>query len=175
MSRWTLQTLDGADSYTFAINPDHQDAPQNKDLINWSWNFQSGFAGIRAPKQPVLWHFSGVLRSQAQYDELIAWATTHRTKVRLTTDLPETLIIRITGFAPERTAPQRVAAPWRHTYSITALIFSSQPGVSNTVTAPTSTPALTLHAPAGSTGNATVLGTAVLSTVEAPDGAVSAP
>jgi hypothetical protein len=173
LRRWTFETLDGVSTYTFSFNPNAATSPHAKDSLEWFCQTDGTFVGLRTLAKPVDWSFSGVLRDQIQYNELVDWVTAHRTRVRLITDLPETLIVRLNGFSPDRTGPQRTNVPWRHTYTMKALVFSYEPGVSRTVSGPLGS--TTLRAFAGSTGAATVAGPTTLVTVSALNGNVSTP
>ena len=121
-ARWKLETLDASDTYTFAMNPNAMAPPHPADGVSFTYT-PNGYIGVRTPAQPVSWQFSGVLREQAQFDALVLWVTMHRTKVRLTTDLNEQLIVRLSGFTAERQASSR-HVPWRRTYSMKALVYS---------------------------------------------------
>lgn len=174
MRRWILETLDGAEQYTFPINPSSQDSPHPSDDVSWSCNTQptqATFAGLRTPAQPVDWSFTGVLRTQAQYDDMLAWAG-RRTKLRLITDLPETLIVRLLGFAPERTGPPRRNVLWRHTYQVKAKVYSYDSGIPAGVTAPRGS--TVVAAPTGIV-QSTIFGLAASITTAAPAGTASSP
>ena len=121
-TRWKLETLDASASYVFAMNPNAMAPPHPADAVTFAYT-RNGYIGIRTPAVPVSWQFSGILREQAQYDALVLWVTTHRTKVRLTTDLNERLVVRLSGLSADRQASGR-NVPWRHTYTMKALVYS---------------------------------------------------
>lgn len=127
MHRWTFTTLDGLSSYIVPINPNQAESPLREQALSWFLDSASGFTGMRSKRQPVQWSFSGVIRSQQHYEALMLWAR-KREKVRILTDLDELLVVRITGFKPERKGPPRRGVEWRHTYRVDALIFSYDTG-----------------------------------------------
>lgn len=123
MSRWKLELLSGGESYEFEINPNAQENPHPARSINWNFHPTLGFSGSRAGRQPHPWSFSGVLRSQAQYDALLLWVD-KKVKIRLTDDLGNTRVIRLLEFSPQQTAGARSRhAPWRMIYTMRCLIF----------------------------------------------------
>lgn len=127
LTRWTLSTLDGLDTYTVPINPNQADSALRDQTLTWFLDSSAGFTGMRAKRAPVPWSFSGVVRSQEHYDALMEWAR-KRQRVRILTDLGELLEVRITGFQPDRGAPPRRNVEWRHTYKVSALVFSYDAG-----------------------------------------------
>lgn len=123
MSRWKLELLSGGEFYEFEINPNAQDNPHPTRSIKWDFHPTLGFSGTRQGRSPHDWSFSGVLRSQAQYDALLLWVG-KKVKVRLTDDLGNKRIIRLLEFSPQQTAGARSRhAPWRMTYTMRCLIF----------------------------------------------------
>lgn len=123
MPRWTLSTLDGAQSYVFVINPNEQTSPFPARGVAWDFNgAKLGWSGKREGRTGHRWTFSGVLRDQAQYDALLLWVG-KRTKVRLTDDRGDSFIVRLVTFAPTQQASARSHTPWRMTYEMTALVY----------------------------------------------------
>lgn len=127
MIRWRLETRDGSASYTFEINPNKQDSPYLARDIQWEFHHSTGFTGRRAGRTPHAWGFSGVLRSQAQYDALLEWVG-KRSKVILIDDRNDRYLLRLLEFKPVQTAGARNRhAPWRMTYTVTAQIYELLP------------------------------------------------
>lgn len=123
-TRWTLS--DGVVTYAFQINPNAAENLLPSRDIRWDYNRNKGFSGTRAPRRPVPWSFSGVLRSQAQHDDLLLWLN-KRVRLTLTTDLGQTLTVRLTAFKPSQQTGGASALPWRMTYSMSCLISSDEP------------------------------------------------
>lgn len=123
MSRWKIALLDNSQSYTFGISPNDQDSPVLARPVTWDFNPTLGFSGKRAGKLPKQWSFSGVLRSQAQYEALRLWVG-KRVKVRLTDDRGDTFIVRLLEFEPtQQAAARNVNAPYRMTYTVRCLLY----------------------------------------------------
>lgn len=116
--QWKFETLDGLQSYLLEINPNATTTPVRTRPITWTAT-RAGFTGTKEKKAPVPWEFSGVLRSQAQYDTFVTWVTKDE-KVRVTTHLGQVYVLRFNGFKP--VSGGRAAAPFRHLYSIAALV-----------------------------------------------------
>lgn len=126
MNRWTLQTLDGLETYVFTINPNAQESPYRVRSITWDFHPTVGFSGRRAPRLPQRWSFSGVLRTREQYDALILWAN-KGVKVRLTDDRGDKFVVRLTNFSPTQQGGARVrVAPFRFTYTMEAFVYEIQ-------------------------------------------------
>jgi hypothetical protein len=125
--RWKFETLDGAETYTFEINPNTQSSPiSNRDI---TWNYAAvrdggtpvGYSGTRAPRAPKPWEFGGVVRSKEQYDAFIYWLN-KKAWVRVTDDLGRQFIIRILSFEPAQEAGSGRRVPYRHTYTVRTVI-----------------------------------------------------
>lgn len=126
-TRWKLETLDAAESYTFEINPNAQDSPFLVRNVTWDYNGPVlGWSGRRDGRLPKDWSFSGVLRSQAQYDALLVWVG-KRVKIKLTDDRGTVYTLRLTTFSPSQQGPARRNAPWRMTYTMRAMVYDVEP------------------------------------------------
>jgi hypothetical protein len=122
--RWRFETLDSSQVYAFPINPNGlTSAIANRDI---TWDYSSvpgggGYAGKRAPRAPVPFEFSGVLRSVGQYDALVLWVNKN-TWVRLVDHLERTLVVRLLLIDLEQQGKSRnIHAPYRHTYTMKAI------------------------------------------------------
>lgn len=123
--RWKLETISGPlETYAFEINPNAQESPLPNRRVTWNFNGpRLGWSGSRAGRTPERWSFSGVLRSQSQYDELIRWVG-KRVKVRLTDDRGDAYTVRLLTFTPtQQAAARNIHAPFRMTYSVAALVY----------------------------------------------------
>lgn len=127
--RWKLETLDNVSSYTLHMNPNDAETLVPPTPMGWSrgrgvaaGSVRPIFVGNHQTEGPLPWQISGVLRDEAQYDEMLGWLG-RGTKIRLTTDLGQVLIVRLLSFTPKRVGSQRRAAPFRHTYVMKALVY----------------------------------------------------
>lgn len=126
MSRWKLETLDGSDSYTFGMSPNEQDSPVPNREVTWDFNPGLGWSGKRAGRLPKQWSFSGILRTQEQYEALRDWAN-KRVKIRLTDDRGDSFIVRLLEFEPtQRAAARNVNVPYRMTYTMRGLLYEME-------------------------------------------------
>lgn len=125
--RWRLASLNGTEVYDFEINPNQAESPHLNRGIAWEFNGPAlGWSGRREGRTPLAWSFSGVLRSQEQYEALRLWVG-KRKKVRLTDDRGDSLILRLTEFSPTQVGGARGRhAPWRMTYTVNALVYEVQ-------------------------------------------------
>lgn len=120
---WRLETLDAAETYSFEINPNAQDSPFRNRSISWNFHPNTGFTGQRSGRTGYEWTFSGVLRTQAQYDAMLAWVA-KGVKVHLFDDRGDKLLLRLTKFSPTQQGGARTRhAPWRWTYTMNALVY----------------------------------------------------
>ena len=124
MRRWSFTTEGGGETYTFEINPNAQGNPLPSREMTWDSHPTLGWSGKRAPRAPLPWEFSGVLRSKAQYDALLRWVG-KRVKIVVTDDRGERLTVRLLSFEPAQEAGTRHrSAPYRMQYTMRALIFT---------------------------------------------------
>lgn len=123
MRRWRIYTVDNLESYTFEINPNAQSTPYLARPVEWDYDSVTGFTGRRAGDLPVRWTFSGVLRTQSQYDAFVLWVG-KRVKVWITDDRLDQYLVRLVRFRPRQEAGFRSRqAPWRMTYSMECLLY----------------------------------------------------
>lgn len=124
-SRWRFATLDGSEIYEFPVNPNEHGSFVETREIAWEAS-PTGFSGRREGRTPLATSFSGVVRSEGQYNALLDWLN-KKTKIRLTTDLGQQFIVRLTAYKPTQEAGYRSRhAPWRHTYTMDLLIFTTE-------------------------------------------------
>lgn len=124
--RWTLSTLDGSETYTLQINPQSMESPFPVRAVEWEWNGpRLGWSGRRAGRTPKQWSFSGVLRSEEQYNDLLAWVGKSH-KIQLTDDRGDQFLIRLLEFKPTQTGSSRSRiVPWRMTYTMQAQVYAA--------------------------------------------------
>lgn len=121
--RWVFNDPYASASYTFEINPNEGGTPTLEKTFS-SIRTASPvpkrlvFEGRPKPKQMA---FSGVVREQDQYQALLTWRNKRR-QVQVTDDLGRTYWIYITNleFSPGGREP----APWRHEYTVEAIVLS---------------------------------------------------
>lgn len=119
MARWKFATLDGLETYTMDMSPNEAASPIQGRSVAWTYS-REGYTGTRAGRVPTTWSFSGTLRTEEQFEAFVAWLN-KRVKIRVTTDLGETYVVRLVSFVPEA-ARSRRQAPHRHTYVFNCLI-----------------------------------------------------
>src|SRR4051794_22764766 len=121
--RWTLHDPVLGDSYTMEINPNAMTALGGPLQVRAGGIMPKGAALLFGrPALPTDWQFSGVLRSQAQYEAFVDWMS-RPNRLQLTDHLDRTLVVQLKSFEPVASRGRR-AVPWRHTYSINALVFN---------------------------------------------------
>lgn len=142
---WTFHSMDGdpVEKYEFEINPNDQDTPTRSRTITWfddpalfwkSYDTKTGYPGVhaiplygytglRSPQTPIPWTFRGVVRSEEQYRALEHWVARQR-RVLLIDDLGQAMEIFLLSLQFEQVAGARNRhAPYRHTYTMTCLIY----------------------------------------------------
>lgn len=132
LPRWKLVAADGSDSYIFHINPREADSAfDNDQSITWfsrgGYGYANGghgyqYGGLRNPKQPQNWSFTGIVMDQDQHDKLLDWSR-RSGLVYLMTDLGELLKVRLLGIKFTRKAPVSPRQPLRQEYTMNALVY----------------------------------------------------
>lgn len=115
----------GADpfEYIFPINPNAMTSPFGPKNITSraAVGPQGQKIAWEGAQGPVDWQWSGDLFSQEMYEKLTLW-TAKGNRVFLTDHLQRRWIVYLTSFDP---VPKRsVRYPWRHTYTMKAIVFS---------------------------------------------------
>lgn len=129
-TRWILSDPDTGDSWTMPINPDSA-LPVSTEIRAYSTasSNRDGHTRVFAGKpRDNDWGWSGVIRTKAHYDQLLAWSE-RDTAITVTDHLGRTLRVFITKFDPtDRPPTGRVN--WRLRYSISCkLLHWSMPPV----------------------------------------------
>lgn len=117
---WVI--TDGVTSYTFAISPNDMKIPIVQRDTKYNWNPPAGFSGSSSRTTPLPWSFSGVLRTEAQYNALRTWCQSKK-KVTITDHLGRDFTARLLSFQPEQSGSSRRSAPWRHVYTVEAALY----------------------------------------------------
>lgn len=124
MLRWKLELAsDPNTSYVLEINPNQMTTPVQPQSIQWDYHPVNGYTGNKKRLGAHTWEFSGVLRSQAQYDALVLWANRKKT-VKVTDDRGDTFLVKLLQFSPTQAGGGRLRhAPWRMEYSMSCLLY----------------------------------------------------
>lgn len=125
MTRWTFADPSTSESYTFIVNPNAEGSPVVKKTVTplpltASDGVQVMFEG-RANPTTIEW--TGVTLDESQYAAVVTWFG-RRHQLQLTDDLARTTSIYITDFSSTRAAHRQ--HPWRLTYTVKAVLLSSQ-------------------------------------------------
>lgn len=121
--RWTFTDPVAGDSYTMDMNPNAMSSLGGPLQVRAAGIMPKGKVLLYGrPALPTDWEFTGVLRTQAQYEAFVDWMD-RPNRIHLTDHLGRTLTIQMKSFAPVGGRARR-GVPWRHTYSIKALVFS---------------------------------------------------
>lgn len=126
--RWTLYDPVELVTYTFGMNPVEGGSPEAKKRVNYmNTSAPDGLTIIYEGQDEVmLIPWSGTLLTQAEFDALWQWWDKRR-QLLLTDDLGREYWIYIQTFVPKRV--RAATAPWKHTYTVTAVILSWDYGV----------------------------------------------
>ena len=120
--RWTLYDPIDLVTYTFAKNPTSGGSPQGKKRINYQNTSAPGGRTLIYEGQDEVMQipWEGTLLTEAEYNALWTWWDKRR-QLRLTDDLGRQFWIYIQSFEPRRVLA--ATAPWKHTYSIQAVVL----------------------------------------------------
>lgn len=115
--RWILDDLVAEETWTMPINPDSGSAFPRRRAFSVGGGYRRDGRERLFEQKPRAEEFnwSGVIRSQAHYDALLAWASKSNA-VTVTDHLGRQLRVYITGFEPvDRKPTRRLATRWRYT------------------------------------------------------------
>jgi hypothetical protein len=124
--RWTFSDPATGDAYTFEINPNTDGSPQFKKTVTYQSTAAAdgGLILFEGRDAATTLSFSGTILTQAQYNAMIRWFG-KRHQVIFTDDLGRITTIYITAFSPKRKFTR--SNPWRHEYSVEALVLNPNP------------------------------------------------
>ena len=119
---WEFYDPVADETYRWEINPNEGGFPQRTKNI--SYQSTSGPSGqtiaFEGRQSPLTFQFSGTILTQNHFETLNSWYEKGN-QIRLTDDLGRVFWIYIKTFQPQR---QRSAhTPWKHTYTIEALLL----------------------------------------------------
>jgi hypothetical protein len=118
--KWTF--YDGVTTYTHEINPNRMSSPlRPRPVTSFATSAKDGAArSMRQPEPPHEWRFGGVVRSEAQYNNLLLWS--QKTGVITITDhLGRDFQCLMLAFGPDEQRPTARTA-WRFEYEMTVLV-----------------------------------------------------
>lgn len=121
MTRWQLRYLSTDEIYVFEMNPQTMKSPHGPKAMvvgaSTLWDRQRTRQQHASPYQ---WEFGGVVRTKTQYDAFMrAWFRGEL--VEVTDHLDRSVIAKFVAVDMVRAG--RRQAPWRHTYTVQALVF----------------------------------------------------
>jgi hypothetical protein len=125
VTRWVFHDPVALESWTVPFNPNKMSSPYRKkaqDLTPASPI--DGRIRVTEVDQPVEWSFSGMIRTQAHYDELLRWRD-KANPVTITDHLGRTFTILLTNFAPEDV---RSSNPTKWSYTMTGYVLDGAGG-----------------------------------------------
>ncbi len=121
MARWQFYDPNTLATTQFDVNPNAGGSLSLEKNISTHTTVAPGGSLIifegNEPVQEIT--FSGIIRTEQQYTDLVTTFQKYH-QVELTDDLGRTFMIFIEKFEPKRAYKR--AAPWRHTYTVTATI-----------------------------------------------------
>jgi hypothetical protein len=125
--RWVFRGA-GA-SWTVPINPDAMTSLFPEKALTAKYTTAGKVLLFESSQQPANWQFSGAILDADHYEGLRHWTYDVPGRIEITDHYGRRIDCALQSFAPEpkRGNGQR---PWRHTYTVRALVFR--------VTAPTS-------------------------------------
>lgn len=119
--RWVFEDPVTLETYNFAVNPSQGGTPGLKKTIN--------YANTSAPNGKVVvfegrdevqrLEFSGTILEEAEYNAFMTWAD-KRYQIVMTDDLGRSFSLIIESFEAQR--QRAIHYPWKHSYSVSALI-----------------------------------------------------
>lgn len=121
--RWNFYDGVLSTTYTFPINPNAGGSPAYRKRITEETTSAPAaktllFEGNDEVQQI---EFSGTILDQAHYDTFVTWFKKRR-QIRITDDLGRQFWVYIKEFVPTRV--RSAGAPYKHTYTCTAVILS---------------------------------------------------
>lgn len=120
--RWTVYDPVTAVTWTFPINPHAGGTPSRRKRIDSQNTSAPGGKTLLFEGQDEVQEIScdGTILDQALHDALVAWWE-KRYQVQLTDDLGRVMWVYLKTFEPKRA--RNAERPWKHQYTITAVIL----------------------------------------------------
>lgn len=118
--RWTFFDPIGPVTYTFPLNPSEGGLQGRKKNVSFEPTVGSGGRNLafEGAEEPQRFSFSGVILSEAQYDDFNTWYE-KRHQIQLSDDLSRQWWVYIDGLETPRRRSVNYA--WSHRYTITAV------------------------------------------------------
>lgn len=116
--RWTLADVATSEVWTMPINPDSMSSPIRRRNLRYALGGRQDrrLRAMRVAAPAEDWEWSGVIRTQAHYDALLAWAKKPGA-IDVTDHLGRTFRVVITDFVPTDRKPTR-RTTWRLRYTM---------------------------------------------------------
>lgn len=131
--RWRLYDPATGERWEFIHNPNQMTSPHlpraisifvTPPLYNPAVEARGGMARVHETNtQPYEWSFSGWIREEAQYEQLLHW-TRKVTRLQLTDHFGRTWWIRFKEFDPDEQRPSH-RSDWRFDYDIKATMYGA--------------------------------------------------
>lgn len=122
--RWVLTDAVAGESWTMPINPDSMvPVPLKIRVMTFAggWRRDQRVRTFVGKSDTPDWGWSGVIRSQAHYDELVRW-TKKTNEITVTDHMSRTYVVFLTAFDPTDRPPSR-STQWRLRYSMKAKLL----------------------------------------------------
>lgn len=121
-ARWIFHDPVAVETYTVPINPNAMTSPFPKTAKQTlPASPVDGRVRALSTPQPVEWQFSGVIRTQAHYDALLAWVR-KQNPVEITDHLGRTFTVLLTTFDPQ---DQRTPLTTKWTYTVKGYVLGT--------------------------------------------------
>lgn len=120
--RWVFNDPAVPETYTVPLNPNSMTSPFREKAIDLAVTTAVDGQALVSEGQarPVNWQFSGTILTQAHYDALFKWYSKSK-RFYLTDHYGRRFTVYFTDYKP---IPKRsVGYPWRHDYTITAIVY----------------------------------------------------
>ena len=123
VQRWLLRDTATNAQWRMPINPDSMTSPLPRRQMKHAggWRADQRVRTFITTPEATEWEWSGVIRTQAHYDQLVTWARKN-VAVDVTDHLGRTFRVFITDFNPTDRRPTP-HVPWRLRYSMKARIL----------------------------------------------------
>lgn len=135
MPRWILRDVAASEQWEMPISPNKMTsphAPKNMTIFarqagrTGSSAFNGGVTRVLQFRQaPYEWSFSGIIRSQAHYDDFVYW-TSKTGKLQVDDHLGRTWEIRIDNIELDERKPSFLR-DWRYDYTVKTIMYGRVP------------------------------------------------
>lgn len=123
VQRWVFTDPSTSETYTVPINPNQMTAPFPQRQFTTKATTAVDGKGIvyEGQVKPADWNFQGVILDSTHYGNLKDWVYNHG-RIQITDHYGRIITCVLQNF---NATPKRAASkPWKHEYTITAIVFS---------------------------------------------------